>query len=71
MFINDSNYFQGVSQDGSIDFIVTFDSVGNEYLADIFEANIKRTNDAYINTLSFTTLTEAIEDLATYQLNIR
>lgn len=71
MFINDSNYFQGVNQDGSIDFIVTFDSVGNEYLADIFEANIKITNDAYIDTLSFTTLTEAIEDLATYQLNIR
>lgn len=71
MFINDSNYFQGVSQDGLIDFVVTFNPVKNEYIADVFEANIKKNNDAYIDTISFTTLAEAIEDLTTYQLNIR
>ena len=46
MIMNNSNFFQGASQDGSVDFIVTFDSTTNEYVADIFDANIKKTGAA-------------------------
>ena len=71
MIMNNSNFFQGASQDGSVDFIVTFDSTINEYVADIFDANIKKTTEAYIDTFSFSTLTQAVDDLTNYQLDIR
>lgn len=62
------NYHEGMNIDNTIDFHITFDEENQEYVVDIFNAQIADKDQAYIETFECESLKEALEDAQQYKL---
>lgn len=65
-----NNFHEGMNIDKTIDFHITFDEGNQEYVVDIFDAQIADKDQAYIRTFECESLEEALEDAQNYKLMI-
>ncbi|WP_107860819.1 hypothetical protein [Neisseria weaveri] len=65
-----SIYQEGLNFDRTVDFFISFDEETEEYVVDIFNAQISDKDQAYIETFECEHFEEALESAQNYKLPI-
>ncbi|SAY50830.1 hypothetical protein [Neisseria weaveri] len=65
-----NTYQEGLNFDKTVDFFISFDEETEEYIVDIFNAQIADKDQAYIETFEYENFEEALEAAQNYKLLI-